>query len=30
MITQIVPLADIAAALASRKTSTDIKILVKP
>ncbi len=30
MITQIVPLDDIAKALASRKTSTDIKILVKP
>jgi (R,R)-butanediol dehydrogenase/meso-butanediol dehydrogenase/diacetyl reductase/L-iditol 2-dehydrogenase len=30
MVTQIVPLADIAKALASRKTSTDIKILVKP
>jgi len=30
MITQIVPLADIAKALAARKTSTDIKILVKP
>ncbi|NLO28610.1 MAG: alcohol dehydrogenase catalytic domain-containing protein [Actinobacteria bacterium] len=30
MITQIVPLADIATALAARKTSTDIKILVKP
>jgi len=30
MITQIVPLADVATALAARKTSTDIKILVKP
>jgi 2-desacetyl-2-hydroxyethyl bacteriochlorophyllide A dehydrogenase len=30
MITQIVPLDDIAKALAGRKTSTDIKILVKP
>lgn len=30
MITQIVPLEDIAKALAGRKTSTDIKILVKP
>ncbi len=30
MVTQIVPLDDIAKALASRKTSTDIKILVKP
>jgi len=30
MITQIVPLDDIAKALAARKTSTDIKILVKP
>jgi threonine dehydrogenase-like Zn-dependent dehydrogenase len=30
MITQIVPLADIAKALAARKTSTDIKILVRP
>jgi (R,R)-butanediol dehydrogenase / meso-butanediol dehydrogenase / diacetyl reductase len=30
MITQIVPLDDIATALAARKTSTDIKILVKP
>jgi (R,R)-butanediol dehydrogenase/meso-butanediol dehydrogenase/diacetyl reductase/L-iditol 2-dehydrogenase len=30
MITQIVPLEDISKALASRKTSTDIKILVKP
>ena len=30
MITQIVPIEDIAKALASRKTSTDIKILVKP
>ncbi len=30
MITQIVPLEDIAKALASRKTSTDIKILVRP
>jgi 2-desacetyl-2-hydroxyethyl bacteriochlorophyllide A dehydrogenase len=29
MITQIVPLEDIAKALAARKTSTDIKILVK-
>ena len=27
---EIVPLADIAKALAGRKTSTDIKILVKP
>ncbi len=30
MITKIVPLKDIAPALAGRKTSTDIKILVKP
>jgi len=30
MITDIVPLADIAGALAGRKTSTAIKILVKP
>ena len=30
MITQIVPLEDISKALAARKTSTDIKILVKP
>jgi (R,R)-butanediol dehydrogenase/meso-butanediol dehydrogenase/diacetyl reductase/L-iditol 2-dehydrogenase len=30
MITQIVPLEDIGKALAGRKTSTDIKILVKP
>jgi len=30
MITKIVPLADIAEALAGRKNSTDIKILVKP
>ncbi len=30
MVTQIVPLEDIAKALASRKTSKDIKILVRP